>query len=50
MGDARILRQRAYINRKAMILAGNDYFAAIDVLYGMIGAMVAKLHFDGAST
>lgn len=45
MGNAHIFRQRVFIYLETMILAGNHYFAAIQVLHGVVCAVMTKGHF-----
>src|SRR6187549_1823101 len=41
-------RQIAFVDRKAMILAGDEDTAGLEILHRMIRAMVAELHLHGA--
>ena len=39
--------QGFFINRKAMVLAGDADASRIEVFHRMVGAMVTKLHLEG---
>ena len=45
--DAQSVRQARLVNREAVILAGDQHRAVFNVLHRMVGAVMAKLHFDG---
>src|SRR3546814_17385981 len=47
MRYAGIGRQRGGVNRKAVILAGDEYAPRCQIMDGVIGPVVARLHFDG---
>src|SRR5258706_8607482 len=50
MGDANIGRQRGFIDRETVILAGDIHLAGIDILYRVISAVMAEFHLDGPGT
>ena len=50
VGDAHPGGQRVGIHRKAMVLTGDADAASVEVLDRVVGAVVAELHLDGAST
>src|SRR6187402_428977 len=35
------------INSKTVVLTGDDHLAGVQILHGMVGAVVAKLHLHG---
>ena len=45
---AHMARQAVLVHGKAVILARDVYAPVIEILYRMVGAVVAKLHLDGA--
>ena len=47
MGNARILRQGAAIDRKAVILTRYEDLPAIEILHRMVSAVVAEFHLNG---
>ena len=47
MSCLEIRRQRIFIHRKPVILAGNKDSTGFDVLHGMVRAMMTELHLDG---
>src|SRR5450631_4361759 len=48
MGCAHGVRQRRLVNGEAVILAGDEHPAAVEVLHRMIRAVMAELHLDRA--
>src|SRR5690606_15308764 len=42
-----VLGQRFGLNVEPMVLAGDEYTPGLDVLHGMVGSMMARLHLDG---
>jgi len=40
-------RARSTVDRKTVVLAGDRYPPAVEVLHRMIGAVMAELHLDG---
>src|SRR5690606_41504951 len=49
MGHLHVVGQRLRIDVEAMILAGDEYPTGLDVLDGMVGAVLAGLLLDGAA-
>ena len=45
VSNPQVVRQTRFVNREAVVLAGDQYSAVIDVLHRMVGAVMAKLHF-----
>ena len=50
MGDREVGWQAICLDRKPVILGSDEDSARCQLLYRMIGAMVAELHFVGART
>src|SRR5574340_1384972 len=47
VGAAQVGRHRFRVHRKTVVLTGDGDTPAIEVLHGMIGAVMAELHLDG---
>ena len=47
MRGAHVRRQRRLIHREAVVLAGDEHLAAVEVLHRMVGAVMAELHLHG---
>src|SRR5262245_22418300 len=47
VGGLEVRRQRARIDRKTVVLAGDDYRARFKILHRMIRAVVPELHLEG---
>ncbi|EIL99181.1 putative thioesterase [Rhodanobacter thiooxydans LCS2] len=46
VGDPHVRRQRGRIHREAMVLAGDQHVAVVQVLHRVVGAVVAELHLQ----
>src|SRR3546814_441792 len=49
VSDPRIVGKAVTINGEAMVLAGDEYAPAIEVLNRVVSAVMAGLHFDRAT-
>ena len=45
VGHLKVRRQRVRIQGEPMVLTGDGHLAGCQMLYGVVGAMVPKLHF-----
>ena len=50
MGNACIGGQGVGIDGETVVLAGNDDFAAVQILYWVVGTVMAEAHFQGFCT
>ena len=50
VGNACVSGQGVGIDGETVVLAGDDDFAAVQVLYRMVGAVMAEAHFQGFRT
>ena len=47
VGNACVGRQSVGINGETVVLAGDDDFAAVQILYRVVGTVMAEAHFQG---
>src|SRR5438105_549115 len=50
MRDARVFRQRRLVDRKAVVLARDQYAARLEVLHRMVRAVMTELHLQRLRT